>query len=277
MSADAPAPREPPEISTTGVIGPTGSTIAIDPARSTIAIGPTGATGTTQLDLIVGSTVELGAIDPAEAGRQRGIAITALFRDVAETREPSAWPSLEKCQVLASLIIGLRPDRVVEIGVWRGCSIIPQLLALRCLGAGQGVAIDPWSADASIAGQTDEANIAWWGQQQAHDEALEVFRSRLIHLELASVCRIIRLRSDDVDLDALGDFSMLHIDGNHADQAVRDVDRYARRLPVGGVLVMDDLGWTDGHVQRAYELAKEIGFVDRYPLGTGCVLTRARV
>src|ERR1700674_4562905 len=58
MSADAPAPREPPEISNTGEIGPTGSTIANEPTRSTIAIGPTGATGTTQLEPIVGSAVE---------------------------------------------------------------------------------------------------------------------------------------------------------------------------------------------------------------------------
>lgn len=203
-----------------------------------------------------------------------------LFAEIAATHEAAAWTSLEKCKVLAAMIVAQRSKLVVEIGVWEGGSLIPQLLALKHLGAGIGVAIDSWSAAASIDGQVDPANVQWWGSQGPHDQAYVKFTSRLAQLGLTDVCRVLRSRSDDVDVRALvasyGPIDLCHIDGNHGDAAIRDVEHFAPHIPTGGLLVFDDLGWSGLSVERARDLAFKMGFVQRYLLGTGCVLQRVR-
>ena len=41
------------------------------------------------------------------------------------------------------MVLALRPAVVVEIGVWRGSSLLPMALALKELGRGQIVGVDP--------------------------------------------------------------------------------------------------------------------------------------
>jgi hypothetical protein len=206
--------------------------------------------------------------------------LTSLFATITATRENGAWTSIEKCQALAAMIVAQRLTHVVEIGVWEGGSLIPQLLALKHLGSGVGVAIDAWSAIASIDGQIDPANVEWWGKQWAHDQAYEKFTKRLAQLGLTDICRVLRSRSDDVDVGAIvssyGEIGLCHIDGNHSDAAVRDVEHFAPHVAPGGMLVFDDLGWSGGSVEKARDLAINMGFVQKYLLGTGCVLQRVR-
>ena len=45
---------------------------------------------------------------------------------------------------------------------------------------------------------------------------------------------------------------------------------------VGGILVIDDLNWPGGHVVRARDLVLEMGFIELYKIGTGCVMQRIR-
>ena len=59
------------------------------------------------------------------------------------------WCSIEKAYALASAIIALRPGVVVEIGIWAGRSLIPMALALKKVGAGKIIGIDPWRAEES--------------------------------------------------------------------------------------------------------------------------------
>jgi predicted O-methyltransferase YrrM len=206
--------------------------------------------------------------------------LTSLFAMIAATRESGAWTSIEKCQALAAMIVAQRSKHVVEIGVWEGGSLIPQLLALKHLGSGVGVAIDSWSAIASIDGQVDPANVAWWGSQWPHDQAYGKFTSRLALFGLTDICRVVRSRSDDVDVAALvashGPIDLCHVDGNHGDAAIRDVEHFAPHIAPGGMLVFDDLGWSGGSVEKARDLAIKMGFVQKYLLGTGCVLQRVR-
>lgn len=81
-----------------------------------------------------------------------------------------------------------------------------------------------------------------------------------------------RSRSDDATPPE--GIDLLHIDGNHTEQALRDVDRYASNVIIGGMLVLDDLDWEGGGVQKAKARAMELGFFELYPLGTGLVLQR---
>lgn len=180
------------------------------------------------------------------------------------------WCSLEKAQTMASLVIGLRPATIVEIGVWMGGSLIPTLLAVKHLGAGHVIAIDPWSPDASLIGETPE-NIQWWGATD-HNLGYKRFMERVVQHEVESYCEVWRKRSDDCTPPDVID--LLHIDGNHADQAVRDVERFCPHVRIGGIAILDDVNWVGGHVTHGVELARAMGFVDMYPLGTGLVMQR---
>lgn len=180
------------------------------------------------------------------------------------------WCSLDKAHTLAALIVGLKPRLVVEIGVWTGGSLIPMLLALQHNRIGRAIAIDPWSSQVSVVNETPE-NAEWWGKVD-HDAAHGKFVSRMNVLEVASLCDVWRMRSDDATPPI--EIGLLHVDGSHTEQAIRDVERFAPHVVPGGILVLDDLHWGGGGVERAYDVALKLGFDDLYPLGTGVVMQR---
>jgi len=199
----------------------------------------------------------------------------------AVLKEGGEWCDLEKAHALAAIVLALRPRVVCEIGVWMGGSLVPIALALRALrdldiAAGReaihrrAIAIDPWAKEASCAGQ-EGADQEWWASVD-HDAALAAFRGRLDRHGLAEIVEVVRARSDDAPVP--GHVGLLHIDGNHAEQATRDVARFARSVTPGGILVLDDLSWHGGHVRAARDLAESFGFRELYPLGTGIVMQR---
>jgi predicted O-methyltransferase YrrM len=197
--------------------------------------------------------------------------------------EGGDWCGLEKAHSLAALVIGLRPRVICEIGVWMGGSLIPMALALRALrdidrGAGRDpvgrvvVAIDPWAAQESIAGQ-DPDNVSWWGSVD-HEAAMRAFLARLDQHELRDLCRVERASSSLAPVPPAID--LLHVDGNHADQARMDVERFAPSVVPGGILVLDDLSWSGDHVRMARDIADSLGFRELHALGTGIVMQRIR-
>jgi FkbM family methyltransferase len=205
--------------------------------------------------------------------------LKALFAEVERALpEGGDWCSLEKAMALVALVVSLRPRVVVELGVWMGGSAIPMAIALRDLGFGRLVAVDAWAADASISGQRG-ANAQWWGEtvgDAGHETAFQVFVARLkqhgIH---GGRCVVYRQSTIEAAVPEMID--LLHHDANHGPQVVEDIARWAPAVRVGGFLVLDDLNWEGGHVQRAHELAIELGFVELYRLGTGCVMQRVQV
>lgn len=206
--------------------------------------------------------------------------ISALHAEIAASyRDGGDWCDLEKAQTLAAIIIGIRPRVVVEIGVWMGGSMVPMLMAIRALGIldaqakrlpsyRRAVAIDAWSREASIVGQ--EAGDAEWWSLVDHEAAYKTFLGRLERHGLS--CDIVRQPSGSAEVPR--NIGLLHIDGNHADQAARDTERFAPAIHLGGILVMDDLHWQGGHVQQARKIAASLGFNEIYPLGTGIVMQR---
>lgn len=188
-----------------------------------------------------------------------------------------AWCSREKAATLAAIIIGLRPKVVVELGVWMGGSAIPMAIALRHIGSGQLVAIDAWSAEASVFGQED-THLQWWGETMGpdgHEQAYRTFMARLEQHGITSErCDVRRQRTDEATVPPSID--VLHHDANHGPQVVADIERWATSIRIGGLLIVDDLNWPGDHVRRAHDHAIELGFEELYPLGTGCVMQRIR-
>lgn len=185
------------------------------------------------------------------------------------------WCSLEKATTLASIILALRPQVVVELGVWMGGSALPMAIALSAVGAGQLVAVDAWSVQASVLGQEAD-HLKWWGEtmgEGGHEEAYQTFVKKLVKHSIPSErCRVVRQGTDEAAVPPIID--VLHHDANHGPQAVADIERWAPSVRVGGLLIIDDLDWPGGHVVRARDRALRMGFVEIYALDKGCVLQR---
>jgi predicted O-methyltransferase YrrM len=183
----------------------------------------------------------------------------------AAVPEGGSWCSVEKATALAAIVVSLRPKIVVELGIWQGGSAIPMAIALRYLGVGQLIAVDAWSADASIQGQgTDDSK--WWGETigaDGHEHAFQTFLGRLEKHHIApDRCSVVRQRTDEAIVPPIID--VLHHDANHGPQAVLDIERWVPAVRVGGLLVIDDLDWPGDHVRRARTRAIELGFVELY-------------
>lgn len=203
---------------------------------------------------------------------------TKLFQEIEKiVHEGGEWCTAEKATVLASLVVSLRPRVVVELGVWMGGSAIPMAMALKAVNYGQLIAIDAWAPEASVAGQ-DDLNARWWGETVAaagHERAYQDFVARLQKHAIGERCVVRRQATDRADVPPRID--ILHHDANHGPQAVLDIERWAPAVRIGGLLVIDDLNWGGGHVVRARDRARELGFVELYALGTGCVMQRTRM
>lgn len=201
-----------------------------------------------------------------------------LRREVEDAApEGGDWCSPDKAVQLASLVLEHRSQVVVELGVWKGGSAIPIAIALRHLGTGQLFAVDAWSVEASVAGQ-EGVNATWWQSVgvEGHDRALRSFQQRLEkHAIESDRCTVVHQRTCEAAVPPVID--ILHHDANHGPQVVADIERWAPAVRANGFLILNDLGWSGGHVQRAHARALELGFVDQYPLGTGCVMQRVRV
>jgi len=185
------------------------------------------------------------------------------------------WCSPLKAATLAAITLELRPKIAVEIGVWTGASAIPIMIAQRHLArmgiSTEGlIAIDAWSQEVSAQNEA-LANATWWGSVD-HDAALQRFRDRLDEFRLTAFCDIRRTQSDACAVPDTID--LLHVDGSHTDQAVRDVARFGARVRVGGIMIMDDVGWEGGGVDRAIARAKELGFESLYQVDKWLVMER---
>lgn len=167
------------------------------------------------------------------------------------------WTPVDKQVMLAHLIISNDLKKAVEIGVYTGGSLIPQVVALMHTG-GEAIGIDPYSK--AEAEQKDNREIL-----DAIDPGIlnsdrdEMYRSVLSLLdrhELSSTCTILRMTSNDAAAEVEEAIDLLHIDGNHDyDRVMDDLVNYLPKLRVGGFLVMDDVDW--GSIAPLYGLVKK--------------------
>jgi predicted O-methyltransferase YrrM len=187
-----------------------------------------------------------------------------LFTEIEQAlaKIPDGWCSLEKAQTLAAAVIALRPKNVVEIGVYSGRSFIPMAMALKEIGSGMAFGIDPYSAQASAENEVGE-NKDWWGRLD-HEKIYQNFMSKIAELKLEQFARIVRKKSDDISATPGLWIDLLHIDGSHTDQAVRDVQRFASHVRCGGLVFCDDISWVGDGVKKSIAKLIELGFEERY-------------
>lgn len=174
------------------------------------------------------------------------------------------WATVRKALTLASIVTAIRPSIVVEIGVFAGRSALPMAMALQSNGHGLLLAIDPWKPSESVRNQTQE-HVDFWSHAEYHDSAKLKFHTMTSALGLADFVSVNESASDDVDPPANAD--LVHIDGNHSAQAIRDANRFGSRVRNGGFCVLDDISWVakDGcGPANAVQVLLDLGFRELY-------------
>lgn len=157
--------------------------------------------------------------------------------------------SVRKAYVMAWLINRFGVERSLDIGVYRGRSLLPQSIAHKHAGKGIAYGVDPLSAK-----EADEHNhnvlreeIKAFVDNTDFDALYAEVVRRVEEFGVAPFTRIVRLTSAEAARQFAAEkvqFGLIHIDGNHDTAPVlQDVANYLPLLQPGGFLVMDDISW----------------------------------
>lgn len=156
-------------------------------------------------------------------------------------KQLEGWCSPEKASVLIDLITEMRPQVVLEVGVFGGKSLIPMALALQYNQRGKIYGIDPWDANRSIEGLEIE-HVEWWLSID-HETILQGLIEKINEFGLNEYIELIRATSLDASIKPK-EIDVLHIDGNHSEEtSFIDVTKWVPYVKKGGVIIFDDLDW----------------------------------
>ena len=158
-----------------------------------------------------------------------------------------------------ALIDLLTPELVVELGVHKGDSLLAMAQALAELGQpGRVVGIDTWQGDVHA------------GQYAGDGILADLMQRAVIHGPRVT---LLRCRFEDaVPGFADGSIDLLHIDGLHTYEAVRqDFDTWRPRLSRRGVVMFHDTAVKVGDfgVHRLWDEVSDLGVSFDFPYGNG--------
>jgi hypothetical protein len=164
--------------------------------------------------------------------------------------------SVSKAYLMAWLISKYQITSSIDIGVYRGRSLVPQAVAHREFTGGKAYGVDPWLN--SEVRETGNPAI-----REAIDSFVDTTNFPAIYEEVDALIRRLRLDQNctlvrQKSCDAIHyfeneriSFGLIHIDGNHdSDRVMEDVSLYLPRLCSAGFVVMDDISWDS--VKSAY-------------------------
>jgi len=170
-----------------------------------------------------------------------------IVKDQVASILPSleGWCSKEKAIKFIDLVVGTKPDVCVEIGVFGGASLFPVASALKFLGKGVVIAIDPWEKNECIKyfdPVLDRADLEWWMRLDM-DYVFGSYRSLLKKYGLDDFCITICATSDRAAI-CCPQIDILHIDGNHSERvSTKDVALYLPLVRSGGYIWLNDALW----------------------------------
>lgn len=185
------------------------------------------------------------------------------------------WASVEKCKDFARIVMALKPEYAMEIGVFGGRGLLAIALAMRANSLGVCYGIDPWSPAESIK-DMDKTNADWWGNLD-HERIYQGCLEAVSDWNVAAHVAILRMPSDDVCPDPIAKLGLLVIDGSHGPQSIRDVQRFAPLVQLGGYLYADDIGWDGGFVSKAIQLLPAMGFEEVKRVDEGAFFKRSQI
>lgn len=164
------------------------------------------------------------------------------------------WCSHKKAGILIDIILKINPDKVLEIGVWGGKSLVPMASALKSLGKGKVYGIDPWSSQESVKYVMNDSNLAYWSHTD-HEAVFQTLNKQIDRFELNDYIELIR--STSADADPIDDIDLLHIDGNHSEEtSYLDVTKWVPLVRSGGYIILDDMTWYENNLFTTAKAAK---------------------
>ncbi len=186
------------------------------------------------------------------------------------------WCTKEKAMQFIDLVLEVRPETCVEIGVFGGRSLFPVASALKFLEKGVVIGIDPWSLDEVLPffdAIKDQPHIAWWSKvnfDQIYYSYLSLISQNLLD------DYVVTLRStSEMAAYAIGEIDILYIDGNHNEKiSNRDVELYLPKVRSGGYIWLNDSLWRDiqSSVDFLFEACDFVKLID----GGNCILFKKR-
>ena len=191
--------------------------------------------------------------------------LTKQVHRVATTIK-DGWTTYEKAMTMAGAVLLIKPKTAIEIGTYTGRALIPLAIAMKENGCGMAYGIDPYSTQASVEGQIGE-HVDWWSELD-HDAIKAKFLANVEAFGTHDVAKLIQKCSDEV---TPFDCQILSVDGNHGEQAIRDVARFAPKVTKDGFVFLDDLEWqgaTGSSVQTSILVLEAIGFKECFPYNT---------
>jgi predicted O-methyltransferase YrrM len=207
------------------------------------------------------TTIELLKAFPAniDTNTWHGITPIAQSEDLeaailAVLPQLDGWCTPRKALWLAGLIQNNSIRRIGEIGVYGGRSLIPMALAARGVAGSSVYAIEPWDNGVAVEHATNAGNDQWWREVDL-GMIKQKFITAVLSCGLSEIVKIVELPSNDarIAFTTATKFDLLHIDGSHAEpQALADVMDWLPLVAPGGIIVLDDIGWTSVGKARDY-------------------------
>ena len=169
------------------------------------------------------------------------------------------WCSLQKADFIIDLVLQTKPQKIVEIGVWGGKSLVPMAYALKVNGSGMIYGIDPWDSLASVQHMHDEGSKAFW-RWADHGAIYTGLVQKIEEFDLVNHVELIPATSEEAPM--IQDIDLLHVDGNHSEEtSFYDVQKWVPLVKKGGFIIFDDMTWFENN---KYTTEKAVRWLDVY-------------
>ena len=193
----------------------------------------------------------------------------------------------EKIAALCEIARHSPEGDLVEIGSWWGKSAFILAKLAQYYAIGNLLCVDPWKSEHLV--QHDKGGLVDGGISQYDcEEALKVFIMNLLpysrgdinYLRMPSTAAAATYKSGETVHSAAfgtthytGEIAILHIDGNHSEDAVRaDMESWCERVKAGGWIIVDDYLWPYGdgprHIADEYLEANHCRLSSAFVMGT---------
>ncbi len=158
----------------------------------------------------------------------------------------TGWCTERKASTLIDIILKIKPQKIVEIGVYGGRSVVPMACALKALGQGTVYGIDPWNNYEATVGVMNTDNLNYWSSIDLQGIKRNLMQ-KIAQFGLEN--SIILIESTSEAAPAIQDIDILHIDGNHSDvTSYFDVTKWAPLVRPGGWIILDDMTWYENGI-----------------------------